>query len=163
DLLEKDFAKYNAVTSRPEVHLHHTEARVGIARSGERYDVIQASLIDTWAATASGGFVLSENGLYRLDGWLAVPDPLTGTRVLTMTRWYVEEAAAETHRLVSLAAAALSAIGFSDVREHILLVQSPAGGGPSNEGRNVSTILASKKAFTADEIERLDASCSRIG
>jgi hypothetical protein len=81
DFLERDFRDYNGIAARPEVRLIHDEARVGIAHSGRLYDVIQASLIDTRAATASGGFVLSENALHTLpsfallnlcvdDGWV---------------------------------------------------------------------------------------------
>ena len=44
------------------------EARSYIARIDERYDIIQISLIDTWAATAAGAFVLSENSLYTDRG-----------------------------------------------------------------------------------------------
>ena len=44
------------------------EARSFIARNDERFDVIQISLIDTWAATAAGAFVLSENSLYTRRG-----------------------------------------------------------------------------------------------
>ena len=47
----------------------HDEARSYLARSGERFDFIQISLIDTWAATAAGAFVLSENTLYTREAW----------------------------------------------------------------------------------------------
>ena len=40
--------------------------------SDDRYDMIQISLIDTWAATAAGAFVLSENSLYTVDAWRAL-------------------------------------------------------------------------------------------
>ena len=44
----------------PRVRFVNDEARSFIARNDERFDVIQISLIDTWAATAAGAFVLSE-------------------------------------------------------------------------------------------------------
>ncbi len=31
--------------------------------------MIQISLIDTWAATAAGAFVLGENSLYTVEAW----------------------------------------------------------------------------------------------
>src|SRR6185295_17099121 len=46
----------------PSVTLVHDEARSYIARSGEKFGIIQASLIDTWAATSAGAYVLTENG-----------------------------------------------------------------------------------------------------
>ncbi|HEV7516838.1 MAG TPA: hypothetical protein VGR07_11100, partial [Thermoanaerobaculia bacterium] len=131
DLLGRRFADFNAIASRPEVHLIHNEARVGIAHSGRRYDLIQASLIDTWAATASGGFVLSENGLYTLEGWRIFLTALGDHGILTMSRWLIPAAPAETQRLVSLAAAALAQQGIADPRSHILLAdEKTANGSP---------------------------------
>jgi len=45
---------------RPNVEFIHDEARGCIARSSETWDILQVSLIDTWAATAAGDFVLTE-------------------------------------------------------------------------------------------------------
>ncbi|MCC6744813.1 MAG: hypothetical protein IT175_13225 [Acidobacteria bacterium] len=149
DLLQDDFRDYNAIASRPEVSLHHGEARVSIARSGQTYDVIQASLIDTWAATASGGFVLSENGLYTREGWRTFLSHLTASGVLTMTRWYLDDAPAETHRLVSLAAVALADAGIADPRGHVVLIRTT----------RYATILVSKTAFETVELERLKEWC----
>ena len=42
----------------PRVRFVNDEARSYIARLNDRADIIQISLIDTWAATASGAFVL---------------------------------------------------------------------------------------------------------
>ena len=61
------------------------EARSYIARSPEKFDIIQASLIDTFAATSAGAFVLTENSLYTLEGWKVFLDHLTDRGVLTMT------------------------------------------------------------------------------
>lgn len=113
-LLRNEYASINPVASWPEVSLIHSEARVGIAHSGLKYDVIQASLIDTWAATAGGGFVLSENGLYTVDGWRTFLDALTETGILTMTRFYLPATPAETERLVSLAAESLAGAGIAE-------------------------------------------------
>src|SRR5260221_10267235 len=49
---------------RPEVHLHVTDGRSFIRNSQAQYDVIQMTLVDTWASTAAGAFALSENSLY---------------------------------------------------------------------------------------------------
>lgn len=164
DLLERDFKQFNAITSRPEVHLLHTEARVGIARSGRHYDVIQASMIDTWAATASGGFVLSENGLYTREAWRTFLSHLSGQGVLTLTRWHIPEAPAETLRLVSLAATALEDAGIANGEKHVILVRSNRNDAPvlgANELRSTATILVSKAPFTVEEITRLRAFCDR--
>jgi len=162
DLLERDFYDFNAVTSRPEVHLHHTEARVGLVHSGERYDVIQASMTDTWAATASGGFVLSENGLYTREAWRTFLERLSDTGVLTMTRWHIPEAPAETHRLVALAGAALEDAGVLDATNHVVLLRSNPSDAPaqgSAELRSMATLLVSKARFKPAEVDSVRAWC----
>lgn len=163
DLLEKDFRDYNALASRPELRLIHSEARVGISQSGHRYDVIQASLIDTWAATASGGFVLSENGLYTREGWSVFLSHLTETGILTMTRWHVPDAPAETHRLLALAATSLEDAGIPDPRGHILFIKSnrteEGSAFTTRETLTFGTILVSKTPFTPVEIGRIRVWC----
>ena len=43
------------------------------------FDIIQISLIDTWAATSAGAFALSENSLYTTDAWDTFLDRLEPT------------------------------------------------------------------------------------
>ena len=165
DLLEREYVGYNAITSRPEVHLIHDEARVGITHSNRQYDVIQASLIDTWAATASGGFVLSENGLYTREGWRVFLTHLSEPGVLTMSRWWLPNAPAETQRLVSLAAAGLADVGIADARAHVILTATAVNrSGDAFSGQeeiSIATILVSRSPFTPDEVASIRAFCAR--
>jgi spermidine synthase len=167
DFLQSDFRDYNGIAARPEVRLIHDEARVGIAHSSQPYDVIQASLIDTWAATAGGGFVLSENTLYTREGWRVFLEHLTPAGVLTMSRWHISDAPAETHRLVSLAAASLEDAGVSDTAPHIVLLRSDKNDAPiafgSGEIRSICTILVSKTPFSEEEVQRLAADADATG
>jgi hypothetical protein len=159
DLLEEDFRDFTALTTRPEVSLIHDEARVGITHSGKRYDLIQASLIDTWAATASGGFVLSENGLYTREAWGTFLGRLSDTGVLTMSRWYIPDAPAEMQRLVALAAASLEDAGISDARPHVIVTTSRNRDGAADdaftEEASAATILVSKRPFSPEELARI--------
>ena len=77
-------------------------------RSPDKYDVIQASLVDTWAATAAGAYTLTENTLYTVEAFTDYLDHLTDDGVLTITRWVFDGL-----RLVSLAqeAAARARLG----------------------------------------------------
>src|SRR5207249_339347 len=52
---------------QPGVRFVNDEARSYLARTDERYDIIQVSFIDTWAATAAGAYALSENSLYTVE------------------------------------------------------------------------------------------------
>ena len=78
-----------------------------------RFDVIQMSLIDTWAATGAGAFTLSENGLYTVEGWRIFLDHLEPNGLFSVSRWYSPDALSETNRLISLAAMSLLRRGIN--------------------------------------------------
>jgi hypothetical protein len=77
---------YNHLADVSGTHLVVDEARSWFARTKERFDLIQMSLIDTWAATGAGAFSLSENGLYTVEGWQHFLDALAPNGVLTVSR-----------------------------------------------------------------------------
>jgi spermidine synthase len=135
----------------PRVNVVVDEGRSFVRRSRASYDVIQASLVDTWAATSAGAFALTENTLYTLEAFEDYYDHLTDRGVITMTRWFTA-AHGETARLVLLAAGALERRGVaaSDVRQHLYL---------ASDGSH-ATLIAKKRALTVDELARLDAACA---
>ncbi|MBN2359373.1 MAG: hypothetical protein JXR83_07955 [Deltaproteobacteria bacterium] len=161
DLVKTTFAHVCGIASYPGVSLLHQEGRLGIGQSRKQYDVIQASLIDTWASTASGGFVLSENALYTLEGWQSFLAALSDSGVLTMTRWLLPDSPAEAHRLTSLASATLIASGIARPRDHIILLTTGRASELHHAGVRVVTILVSRTPFTSDEVTRLQQQLDR--
>src|SRR5213076_532616 len=95
------------IYTHPNVRIAIDDGRSFVRRSGERYDVIQASLVDTWAATAAGAYTLTENTLYTVEAFNDYLDHLTDRGLLTITRWVFDGL-----RLVSLAQAACDARGW---------------------------------------------------
>jgi hypothetical protein len=159
--LDVEFARFTGlITKHPKVKLVNQEARNFIARSKGKYDIIQVSLIDTWAATAAGAFALSENSLYTREAWIDFIAHLTDRGVLTFSRWWVKDNPAEIYRLVSLASSALRGAGIADPRKHILLVRNDvaSSGGPDGIG----TILVSKQPFSSEEISTSQAICDSL-
>ena len=57
----KDFS--GGIYVHPRVQVFVDDGGSFVRRTEERYDVIQASLVDTWAATAAGAYTLTENTL----------------------------------------------------------------------------------------------------
>ncbi len=53
----------------------------------EKYQVLQATLVDTWASTAAGAFALSENNLYTTDAFRDYLRHLTDDGMMVFTRW----------------------------------------------------------------------------
>ena len=153
-VLTDRFSAYTGDLQRnPAVTLVHDEARSYVARSPEKYGIIQASLIDTWAATSSGAYVLTENGLYTKEAWITFLDHLMPDGILTMSRWYYEAQPAETLRLTALAASSLMDMGVEDPRRHIIIVRKRDS---SETGQySVATILVSRQPFSEAEIDRI--------
>lgn len=152
DLLSDELYEFSGgLIDWPEFNFIHDEGRVGIASSGKKYDLILATLIDTWAATASGGFVLSEASLYTVEGWEEFLDALTEDGLLAMTRWYVPAEPAELQRLVALAATALENKGVERPQDHILIL---AVGGPDElasaapDFHFIAAVILSKEPIT---------------
>ena len=145
----------------PKVTFVNDEARSYIARTDERFDVIEASFIDTWAATAAGAMTLTENSLYTVDAWKLFLTRLNDQGVLSFSRWYLPEMPGEAYRLTSLAAAALRANGVVDPRTHILMVKNSRQH-PNGEIIGAATILVSKAPFTATDIQNLQDVAGRM-
>jgi hypothetical protein len=145
DLLTRDFRDYNQVASLPGVHLVVDEARSWFARTDQRFDLIEMSLIDTWAATGAGAYSLSENGLYTEQGWHHFLSALTPAGVFTVSRWFSPDDVTETGRLVSLAAQSLRDEGVVEPKEHLFVATTD----------NLATVIVGKSAFTPDELASL--------
>src|SRR5438445_11826194 len=62
-----DYAQH--LYERPDVHIHVTDGRSFIRNSKQLFDVVQMTLVDTWASTAAGAFALSENNLYTVEAF----------------------------------------------------------------------------------------------
>lgn len=161
DALDNKFSEFTGKLSRySNVKLINQEARNYIVQSSLKYDIIQVSLIDTWAATAAGAFALSENALYTQEAWEEFIEHLYSGGILTFSRWWVVDNPAEIYRMVSLAASALRATGVQDPRAHIMLIRNdfPSSGGPDGIG----TILVSNKPFSASDVQATQALCDSM-
>ena len=128
------------------------DARSYVANSHEQFDVVLASLIDTWAASSAGAFALTENLLYTTDAFLDYHRHLSPDGILSISRWHPFE----TPRLLSTAFAAWREAGAEDPRRHALLIRTPARPGLKEQ---VSTLLMKKSPFTPEEIRAVERFC----
>jgi SAM-dependent methyltransferase len=142
EVLTEKFADFAGHLERqPGVSLVNAEARSYINHSSERYDLVQISLIDTWAATAAGGLTLTENRLYTVDAWDDFYRALKPGGLLSVSRWYKgDKYRGEFYRLVAIAASALQRKGVpaTELRHHVVAL---------NVG-NIVTVITRPDAFT---------------
>jgi SAM-dependent methyltransferase len=144
------FAEYAGyLYERPDVTVIINDARGTIARSPQRYDVIQASLIDTWAAGGSGAFALSENSLYTVEAFEDYFRHLSDDGILTISRWYLPQRPAETLRLLSTGLAALERMGVNDPARCVAVISLPA---PQISTEGLATALFRRTPFSDEEL-----------
>ena len=146
EALRGPFAAFSGgVYDLPGVRPLVGEGRSVLTRSAGGYDLIQISLIDSWAATAAGAYSLSENALYTMDSYRLYFSKLTPNGLVSTSRWLRGSNGIEIPRLVLLVQAALRAEGIQDPNAHMALVQGGA----------VGTVLMSRTPLSAQERERL--------
>jgi spermidine synthase len=146
------FKKYNGgIYQHPKVQLEVDEGRSFIRRSSDRYDVLQATMVDTWAATAAGAFSLTENNLYTVEAFKDYATHLTDDGVFTMTRWYFEPPD-QLLRLLSLTRAMMQDLNISNPERHIMLIRDVS----TNSDRTPATYLFKKSEFTDEEVKKIE-------
>src|SRR6202008_3435642 len=127
------------IYTHPHVNVVVDDGRSFVSRSTKRYDIIQASLVDTWAATAAGAYTLTENTLYTVEAFEDYLDHLSDDGILTITRWVFDGL-----RLVSLAQEACAQRGC-EPRSQLAIVQYG----------HVATFLFKNTPFKQEELTRL--------
>jgi spermidine synthase len=146
----------------PRVHFVNDEARSYVARTPARYDMIQISLIDTWAATAAGAFVLSENSIYTVEAWATFLSRLTDHGVLSVSRWYFRDRPDEVYRITTLAVESLARVGIQDPRRHLAVIRNMHLANRPEMPDGVGTLLVSRAPFTNEELDALDREAARL-
>ncbi|HXD17616.1 MAG TPA: hypothetical protein VN654_11425 [Vicinamibacterales bacterium] len=148
DVMLDRFREYSGgVYANPRVSIYVDDGRNFVRRSAAKYDVIQASLVDTWAATAAGAYTLTENSLYTKEAFGEYVDHLTDNGLLTITRWVFDGL-----RLVSLAQDACAERGL-DAAARLAIVRYD----------RVATFLLKRQAFTPMEVARLRDVSAQLG
>ena len=130
----RDFS--GGIYDHPRVRVAVDDGRSFVRRSSDEYDVIQASLVDTWAATAAGAYTLTENTLYTVEAFTDYLDHLNDNGILTITRWVFDGL-----RLVSLAQEACARRGWMPPLASAIVQHD-----------RVATFLLKKSPFTSDEV-----------
>jgi len=143
-LLRGEFRAFaGGLYDRPEVHLHRADARGFVQTTHLSWNVIDLSLVDSFAASAVGLGAVGENYLYTREAFEAFLRHLRPGGVLAVTRW-VRSPPREELKLFATGVAALQRMGLNPA-ERLVLIRSWAA----------ATLLVKKEAFTAEELSAL--------
>ena len=149
-MLDRFYDYSGGLYAKPEVHIQVDEGRSYVRSSDRTFSSIQATLVDTWAATAAGAFTLSENNLYTREAFVEYLEHLDEDGILTMTRWK-HRPPRELLRLLALGRAALDDLGIEDHSSHFYVAAD----------HRMATFLLKKTPFTRQEVEVLDKAVAR--
>ena len=157
-IMRRRFPQYsNRLYFRPEVKIFVEDGRAFIRRSQRHFQVIQATLVDTWASTAAGAFALSENNLYTTEAFVDYLSHLENNGVLAFTRWGFNPPR-ESLRVVSLAQAALKQLGQNEPWRNVAVVRADV---QKLEGWGAQdTILVSRTPFGGADLQRLESAAA---
>ncbi len=154
DAVNRRFGDFTGhLDKNPKVRFVTDEARSYLTRSQENFDIIQSSLIDTWAATAAGAYVFTESSLYTVEAWNTFLQHLTPNGILSFSRWNSSNKS-PAYRLDALAQAALAKTGIANPRQHIIMVERPNL--PNTNGIGLITILVSKSPYSEADLNIIE-------
>jgi spermidine synthase len=121
-----------------------------VRRVGERFDIVQVSLADTYRPVTSGAYSLSENNLYTVEAFVDYLAHLSEGGLLVVSRW-LQMPPSEDLRAGALAVTALEKAGFSQPELRLLAIRS----------WSTSLLLVKNGEFTAGEIEAVKSFCQQ--
>jgi spermidine synthase len=146
-IMRERYADYSQhLYDRPDVHIHVTDGRSFLRSAPQHFDVVQMTLVDTWASTAAGAFALSENNLYTVEAFREYFDHLKPDGMIAITRWEFRDPR-EALRVVAVAIEALHRLGLANPAGNFIIASQ---GALDRNGVPV-VVLAKKTAFTPAE------------
>ncbi len=147
DLVRRDHADFaGRLYDAPGVRVVVAEARRFVAASREPYDLIQISLMESFAAAVAGLYALNESTIYTVEAISSYLDRLAPGGVLAITRW-LKVPPRDSLKLVATARAALERGGVRDPERRLALIR----------GFNTFTLLVRNGAFGASELAAIRA------
>lgn len=158
DLVLGDYAAFAGdVYRHPRVHVVVGDGRRELARMDRRFDVIIANSVATWAAHSAGAMNLSEQGLFTDRALALFRDRLEDDGVFSVS---LLDGAGHSLpvRLISTWRATLGTEGRAALPGCVAVI-----GNPWPEDRWFTTVLLSRRPFTAAQRERLGRLSDELG
>jgi hypothetical protein len=147
---------------RPEVKLVAAEGRHYVRSHSDRYDLLQITAVDTFAAQTTGAYVLAESYLYSVEALGDYLDRLTDDGILSIgigDLMYRDPTIPTPYsaRLALIAREALRRAGVTDPGAHLMLTGQgiPNFNAPPEDvvvGAWIQNLMVKKKPFSTAEI-----------
>ncbi len=150
-LVKNEYADFAGnVFTRDDVETVVSEGRHFLSRDDRKFDVIQLSGVDTWAALSSGAYALTENFVYTVDAFERYLEHLEPEGIVGFSRPFGNPPF-ETLRLAATAVEALERSGAEVPSKHIFILE---GQGQSADFPWAQTLIK-RSPFTTSETTTL--------
>ena len=135
---------------KPGIKMNVAEGRNFIKRQDKKYHLVYLPLVDSWAATYSGAYSLSENYLYTIEAFKDYMSHVNPNGFISISRWeYIPERPYQSLRICSLAMAATG----KDLRNSVIVTGE----------EKLANIIIKKGEFTQSELNTVREFCARGG
>ncbi|CAB3808936.1 Polyamine aminopropyltransferase [Paraburkholderia ultramafica] len=149
DAVQRRFADFSGKPySAPNVRLFIGEARGFVAARGERYDLIQVALLDSFSASSAGLYALSESYLYTVEAFQDYLRHLNPGGMLAITRW-VTLPPRDILKLFATGMLAMEHAGVTQPSRRLVLIR----------GWKTTTLLVKNGEFSDADIVALGSFC----
>lgn len=149
DLLRREHAEFAGhIYEKDRIRVHVAEARGFAADSGEQFDLIQLSLLDSFSSAISASGALTASYLYTVEAFQDYYRRLSPGGILAVTRW-LKVPPRDALKLFATAISACDRLGVQAPARQLCMIRSWL----------TSTMLLKRGAFTAREISKIETFC----
>lgn len=145
-------AHSGGVFDLPGVRTVTADGRAYLRSTRERYDLIQVSLLDSFAASAAGVYALNESYLYTVEAVREMLDRLEPGGAVAFTRW-LKTPPRDMLKLFATVVAACEAEGVADPGRRIAFIRS----------WNTGTLVLTESPLSEEQIAAARAFCEARG
>lgn len=131
----------------PQVNVFREEPRAYSRKIKEEYDIVEMSLTDSVGLSSTGGYPLSENYGYTVEGFNDYLSALKKDGVFSVTVWNRLGPPRNVPRLLTTSLKALERLDVEDPSQHIYVFSMLY---------STATVLIKKSPFTEDEVDKLN-------
>ena len=135
------------------VRLAQTEPRAFVARTAERFDLVEIGLVDSVGLSQTGGNPVDENFMYTAEGISSYLSALRPGGILSITVWNRLTPPRNVPKLLATVAEALRRKGVSDPRSQVFVF---------DQLLSTATVLVKNGSFDPGEVDALRGFCSRM-
>jgi hypothetical protein len=137
----------------PRITLQSSEPRAFTASTREKFDLVEISLIDSIGLSQTGGYPITENFIYTVEGIASYLSCLDKGGLLSITVWNRLTPPRNVPKLLSTVVGALRKWGAAYPEDHIFMFDLLLSTG---------TVLVKTTPFTKGEIDTLLAFCKKM-